>query len=355
METDERGQRSVIWFLWKQGKTGAQIVREMRAVYQNNCPSDKTIYNWIERFKAGEDSVEDKPRPGRPCTSTTAENIQRVREILDADRRLTVEQVADAIGLPPSSVHVIITEHLGMHRVVARWVPKLLSDKQKQERVTVSMDCLAMYRAAPGNFLDRIVTGDEAWFYYYDPETKAQSSEWCVPNEPPPIKAKVIPSAGKRMATVFWDNKGILLIKWLPEGQTINSNYYVEVLTELKDVIKKERRGKWSKRVLLHHDNAPAHTSRETKAAISKLGFEFLPHPPYSPDLAPSDFWLFSKMKEPLRGRHWTSLSAMASAIIQWEKVTPKEWFAQGICNMPVRWERCVEMRGDYFEKSHAQ
>ena len=353
METDEKGQRYVIWFLWKQNKSGAQIIRELREVYKDHCFSDKTIYNWIQRFQEGVASVNDQSRSGRPCSSTTTFNIDRVREKLDEDRRLTVEQLALALGMPTSTVHVIISEHLGMHRIVARWVPKLLSDQQKRDRVSLSRDCLARYNTDPAGFLSRIVTGDESWFYYYDPETKFQSSEWHLPNEPAPIKAKVVQSAGKRMATVFWDMNGILLLDWLPEGRTINSERYIEILAKLKDAIKDKRRGKWSRHVLLHHDNAPAHTSHATQAAITELGYEQLPHPPYSPDLAPSDYWLFGKMKEPLRGKHFANASALGSAISQWVKHTPEEWFAEGIKKMPERWEKCIALKGDYFEKCH--
>ena len=87
------------------------------------------------------------------------------------------------------------------------------------------------------DFLDRIVTGDESWFHYYEPETKSQSSQWKRKYEAPPVKVKCAPSAGKRMATVFWDREGILSIDWLPEKTTINSDYYVSELQELREAI----------------------------------------------------------------------------------------------------------------------
>ncbi|KAI6658206.1 hypothetical protein LOD99_15475 [Oopsacas minuta] len=97
------------------------------------------------------------------------------------------------------------------------------------------------------------------------------------------------------METVFWDRGGIIHLDWLPEKKTINSDYYVEELKELRQVIKRGRRGKLTRGVLLHHDNARAHVSSKTMAAIDDLGFECLAHPPYSPDLAPSDYWLFGE------------------------------------------------------------
>ena len=119
-----------------------------------------------------------------------------------------------------------------------------------------------------GNFLQRVVTGNESWFYYYEPESKRSSMEWTAPGSKPPVKPRTMASAGKRMASVFWDQEGILLIKWLPQGSTINSEYYCELLGELRESIKNQRRGKLRSGILLQHDNARPHTSAQTLAKI---------------------------------------------------------------------------------------
>ena len=133
---------------------------------------------------------------------------------------------------------------------------------------------------------------------------------------------------------------------------TVNSEYYVGVLAKLKEAIKQKRRGKWTRHVLLQHDNAAPHTSQRTQTALADVGFEVIPHPAYSPDLAPSDFWLFDSMKKPLRGKHYSGLPALATAISQWEKSVPKEWYRQGLEKLPVRWRKCIQVKGDYVEKT---
>lgn len=350
MQNNDEAKRSVIWFLWKQGKRQAEILREMHETYKEDAPSKTMICKWVQRFEEGWDSVEDSPRSGRPATTVTRTNIERVRQALDIDRRVTVRDLADMVGIPLTSVHAILTAELGMSRVVARWVPKLLSDAQQLERVRICRQLLHAYRCDE-HFLDRIVTGDESWFHYSEPESKRQSSVWKARDEPTPVKAMTAPSAGKQMATVFWDKEGILLIEWLPRGTTINSEYYIKVLQKLREAIKTERRGKLTRGVLLQQDNARPHTSQATMAAISDLGFELVPHPPYSPDLAPSDFWLFGQMKEPLRGHQYSSVQALASAINQWVRGTPREFFAAGIEKLPERWQKCVNLQGTYIEK----
>ena len=169
-------------------------------------------------------------------------NVQLIERILDEDRCATVRELEERSGIPKSSIHRIIQDQLEMTRMVDRWVPKLLSDKQKRKRERFSRDLLKSWRSKK-IFLDRIVTGNETWFHYYEPKTKFQSSQWKRKHEGVPIKIKSAPSAGKQMATVFWDRKGILSIAWLPEKTTINSDYYISELEELREVIKRERRG----------------------------------------------------------------------------------------------------------------
>jgi len=110
-------------------------------------------------------------------------------------------------------------------------------------------------------------------------------------------------SAGKVLASIFWDQDGILLIDYLPKGQTINAEYYLTLLVQLKDIFKGKRRGKITKGVLFLHDNAPAHRALATQK-IPGLPL-CLVHPPYSPDLTPSNYHMFPGLKKQLKERHF--------------------------------------------------
>jgi len=142
------------------------------------------------------------------------------------------------------------------------------------------------------------VTIDETWLYHYDPETKQQSMEWRYNGSPRPKKFRVQKSAGKFLASIFWDQDGILLIDYLTKGQSINKECYSFLLVQLKDILKEKRHGKVTNGVLFLHDNAPAHRALATQKKLVYLGFQFLHHPPYSPDLAPSDYHLFPGLEK---------------------------------------------------------
>jgi len=138
---------------------------------------------------------------------------------------------------------------------------------------------------------------DETWLYHYDPETKQQSMECRHSGSSRPKNFQVQKSAVKVLAWVFWDQDSILLIDYLPKSQTINTEYYSSLLVQLKDILKEKRRVKFTKWVFFWH-NAPAHRALASQKKLAYLGFPFLDHPPYSPDLAPSDYYLFSGLKK---------------------------------------------------------
>lgn len=109
------------------------------------------------------------------------------------------------------------------------------------------------------------------------------------------------------MATVFWDSHGVILIDYLQKGKTITGAYYISLLDKLKAKIAEERPHLQKKKCLFHQDNAPPQTSAVAMAKIHELRFELLDHPPYSPDLAPNDFFLFPKLKVALGGQRFSS------------------------------------------------
>jgi len=122
--------------------------------------------------------------------------------------------------------------------------------------------------------------------------------EWRHSGSLRPKKIRVQKSAGKVLASNFWEKDGILCIDYLSYGQTINAEYYSALLVQLKDIFKEKRRRKFTNVVLFLHDNAPAHRALATPKKLAYLGFQCLDHPPYSPDLAPSDYHPFPGLKK---------------------------------------------------------
>ena len=182
-----------------------------------------------------------------------------------------------------------------MRKLSAKWVPKCLNADQKRPRCQSSEQLLAFFRRNPNDILSRLVTMDETWLYQYDPETKQQSMEWRNSGWPRPKNSECKNPLEKFSPRFFWDQDDILLTNYLPKGQSINAEYYLSLLVQLKDILNKERRGKFSKEVLFLH-NTPAHRALVTQKKLANLGFQYLDHSPYSPDLPPSDYHLFPEL-----------------------------------------------------------
>ena len=156
------------------------------------------------------------------------------------NRRVKVREIAHVFDISVRSVETIVHEHLCMTKLAARWVPRLLTDSVKKAQADCCKELLHLYNANSNEFLSRVITGDETWLYHWDPETKQASMQSQHVGSPPPKKARTQASAGKVMATIFWNVEGILLIDYLSKT-TITGNYYVEVLRYLLQAIKDKR------------------------------------------------------------------------------------------------------------------
>jgi len=103
--------------------------------------------------------------------------------------------------------------------------------------------------------------------------------------------------------------------------------------------------------VCLLHDNVKPHTATATVSTIEELWFECIPHPPHSPNLVPSDYHVFSPLKNVLSGMQFRDDDEVRSAAHEWLRTRPKEFFSRGIYALVKRWRKCIELEGDYVEK----
>ena len=138
---------------------------------------------------------------------------------------------------------------------------------------------------------------DETWLYHYDPETNQQATEWRHSGSPRPQKNPSAKIHWKISRLDFLGSRRHHSIDYLPKGQNINPEYYSSLLVQLNDILKEIRRWKVTKGFLFLHDNFPAHWALAIPKKLTYLGFQYLDHPPYSPDLAPSYYHLFPGLK----------------------------------------------------------
>ncbi|GFO24379.1 histone-lysine N-methyltransferase SETMAR [Plakobranchus ocellatus] len=164
---------------------------------------------------------------------------------------------------------------------------------------------------------------------------------WKHPSSPVTKKFKVQRSAAKVMATVFWDAKGVILLDILPQCQCINAARYCS----------RKRPGLLRRGVVLQHDNATPHSANLTQQWLQRYGWEIVPHPAHSPDLAPSDFHLFGPLKRHLGGMAFETEDDLISELRNWFDNLDVDFFRVGINSLLSHWQKCIDLHGDYVEK----
>ena len=153
----------------------------------------------------------------------------------------------------------------------------------------------------------------------------------------------------KLMLIAFFDSKGVVDKEFVPPGQTVNAAFYVEVLTWLKKRVARihpEIANTW----VLHHDNAPSRASLLVREFLAKQTMATLPQPPYSPVLAPPDFFLFPQLKSILKGHHFGTVENVQAAVTNALKGIPVQDFQASYDAWHNHWQRCIDAQGCYFE-----
>ena len=301
-------------------------------------------FEWQRKFKEGREEVEDDHRSGRPSTSRTDENVERARQKVRSDRRLTVRMIADELGVNSERVWRIITEDLCKNATkVAEWRTKgaacasvskhfgatrnwtQLAEKSCYWRWVMDLRVRSTYQTAEPWMEERIVT-------------KAQKGEGVQ------VQNQVD-------AHRFFDVHEIVLAEFLPQGQTINQRVYKNILRRLMRSVRKKRRELWKTRSwLLHHNNAPAHNALGIREFRAKNNIAVLEQPLCSPDLAPCDFFLFPELKEVIKGTRFQDSEAIKTAVTRDLRTIPEESFQKCVEAWQRRLEKCIRAQGDHFK-----
>ena len=269
---------------------------------------------------------------------------------MDQDQRATVRQVAAEVHLSTGSMHNILRKDLELKKKAPKFVPRILTAEQKALRVQVSRRNLK--ECADPLFLWTLITGDESWFSILEPEQKQKSCLWLGHGERRPQKALRARQMHKTMMEVFFDDEGVVHLEFLPPWMTVTAAVYIGILSRLREAVRRKRPAIWQDNSYhLLHDNMPAHTAVPTFAAMVETSMKVVEHPPYSPDLAPADFWFFPFLKSQIRGRAFASVAELQDALMVVIGCIPKSMFHECIHQkLPERWRKCIAAGGDYFE-----
>ena len=265
-------------------KTAAESHRMLVEAYGEHALGKSQCLEWFKKFRSGNFDARNEER-GRPPKKFRDSELQAS---LNEDDAQTQRQLADQLNVTREAVSMR-SKTMGKIQKVGKWVPREPNERQQENRKTTCEMLLARYKRK--SFLQGIVTGDEKWIY-------------LAPGEPPTNRY-----GRKTMLCVWWDQKGVIYYELLKPGETVNTERYRQRMIDLNRALR-EKRPEYRKRqhkVILLRDNVPSHTAKPVKETIEAFSWEILSHAAYSPDLAPSDYYLFASMGHALSDQRFTS------------------------------------------------
>jgi [histone H3]-lysine36 N-dimethyltransferase SETMAR len=342
-------KRAIILHLYKKKYTITQTKRELVNVWGEYTPSVSTIHTWFTKFNNEKYSLKELEKVGRPVSNETNDNISLIKKEIDDNPNLSVRKLSDILGIPETTIYNILIKSLNLRKIYLKWVPHFLTPNQKQDRLNFSINFINRFDKEGSNNLYNVITSDETWLYFYDPKDRQSSKAWIEKGSKVPhiVNKEII--TRKIMVSLFLSKAGILSWTFLPENRTADASWYTKkCLSNLMRKWKKVNSKTDFSKILMHYDNAKIHNSRLTRDYLARKKIKVLRHPPYSPDLAPCDFYIFNKIKNQLKGRIFNSTHqlklAWASAVGNLSQrdihTCFRMWFSQ--C------EKCIQNNGDY-------
>jgi histone-lysine N-methyltransferase SETMAR len=332
--------RAVIHFLWLKNAPNQAILSELEHVYGTGVITLRAIEKWTAAFEGGRTELADLPRSGRP---RDLGKIDAVRALIEGEGYLSQKKIAQILSMHHETVKSILREDLNMRKVNFKWLPHMLNASQKASRVEVSRELLDFLESRPDRSLCKVYTGDETWVYFDNPRV----SMWIGADVARPTRVRRTVASTKRMFWVDFSRTGIGAVVMLPAGQSFNKDFFTgTVLPAIVEDRAQNRPKMKANGTFLHLDNARPHL---TSAQYAELGIKRLPHPPYSPDLAPCDFWLFGHLKQCLEGRVFEDDMALRAAVTEILMSIEPEVFAKVFDEWKCRLQRCIDQGGEYL------
>jgi histone-lysine N-methyltransferase SETMAR len=338
-------QRAVIRFLSLKGLKARDIQAELQSVYGPEACQLTAVKKWRTRFMQGRTDLFDDPRSGRPLTHDLAEAIS---SMLGERPFSSCKVLSRHFRIAKATCLRILHDKLGLKKFHLRWVPHSISSNQKSERVSYSNLLLAALEESRQTGFERLITGDESWFYISYPH----ESVWAASREDVPERLRQKIDTEKCLISILWSVNGIHSLLDIPKGMTYNTAFLCDTVIPslIADITSRGRR-KTLKGFMVHMDNAPAHNSRRSQERIEATKAKRLPHPAYSPDLAPSDFFLFGYLKEKLTDISCTNRDELKSAIVSLFEEIDKDVLTAVFESWITRVKWVIQKQGEYYHK----
>lgn len=333
--------RTIFFYEFKLGTKATETARKINDAFGPDTVHERTVQLWFKKFRSGDESLEDKEGRGRP----SAIDNDQLKALVEADPRTTIRELAEELGV----THPTVLDHLkqlGKTKKLDKWVPHELKENKKNRRFEVSSALILRNKNDP--FLERIVTCDEKWILY---DNRRRSAQWLDHDEAPRHFPKRNLHQKKIMVTVWWSAAGLIHHSFLNPGETITAEKYCQQIDIMHQKLRQQRPVLVNRKgPILLHDNARPHVAQQTLQKLNELGYESLPHPPYSPDLSPTDYHFFKHLDNFLQEKCFKKQDDAKNAFNDFIASRTPEFYETGINKLVSCWQKCIASNGSYFD-----
>ena len=334
--------RACLLYEFKLGTNASQACKNISKAFGKDSVKERNARNWFQKFSSGDETLEDLPRSGRP----TPLNDDDLRNTIETNSNLTCQELATIFKVSDETIRLHLHQ-LGKRWKLSKWVPHDLTAENKLQRFNTSFSHLSRQKIEP--FFDRILTCDEKWIMY---SNSKRTHHWLSTNDCVPQTSKRQIMQKKLLLCVWWTSEGIIHHEFLKVGETITADIYCNQLDRVQEeLLIKQPALVNRKKILFLQDNARPHVAKMTLHKIAELQWEIMSHPPYSPDLSPTDFHLFLSLDNHMKNREFINEGDIKNEVNKFFLSKTKDFYKNGISKLLNRWEKVIESEGSYFDE----
>lgn len=312
---------------------------------EDNVISIRRIQQIASEFSEG-DRVAHKRKPGsgRPRTSTSPENVEIIRELIEENNRLSCSELSRITGIDCDAVNRILTRDLHKKSVCCKWMPHELTEQNKETRVECCRIMLERYSRRRSR--ENVIVIDEKWVYFKDIPAKENIRAWVDgAGDRPAIARRTI--SDRKVMIILASNysKSMHYLEVLHDGTSINSQRYLDFLenmaTEFENVLPR-----WE--MVVQHDNARPHVARIVTEWIEAQHMSLLKQPPYSPDTNLMDRFLFRNYEVFRKGHNFENSNEVNENVRQYMDDMTNSKLLKELQNLLLHLQRVIDANGIY-------
>jgi hypothetical protein len=217
--------RSVIHFLWMEGRFNGEITARIHARYGEDSISLRSIQNKTRHFASGDHTLEDGPWAGR---SRSTEYVDEIRRLLEDNPFISQKKIEKTLNLHPVRVKHILVKNLSLAKVNFKWIPHLLNEAQNAERIRFSLELLKFLETRTKRQLLHVYTADETWIYH----DKSRFAIWAGVDTQRPTRIRSSIGAKELMIWTCFSHFGIANVVHLPSQDNFTRAFFVEKILD---------------------------------------------------------------------------------------------------------------------------